>query len=174
MNKLIIIAVCFVLALILGLTLVLPKYQSLQFLQTSIQERSTELQFKEAYFSQVKEIAKQLEEYEEALAKISSALPQEPSLPSLFNFLQSISSQTGLILEKMSLGSISSPQEEKNNLKEIHVSLQLAGAYSAFKDFLAAIEKSSRIIEIEDITFKTPKEPTDSFSFDVQIKTYSY
>ena len=169
MNKLIIIAGCLVLALVLGLTLTWPKYQDLRILQMDIKDKEAKLQSQKEYFSQIKEISEQLEEYIEPLAKISSALPKTPSLPSLFNFLQLSASQTGLLLEEMTLGGVSEG--------EIRVSNKLIGDYPAFKNFLLALETSSRMIEVESIAFESPKEPDEPdepFTFVVKIKTHSY
>jgi len=174
MNKLIIIGVSLVLALILGFTLLMPKYQALQVLQANIQEKERELQSKTEYFSQIREIFGKLDDYEEELAKIASALPKDPSLPSLFNFLQRTSAQTGLLLVEADLGSISIPQEGNGSHKEIRVSLDLSGTYSALKNFLLALEESSRIIEIEKISFIAPEELAEAFSSSIRIKTHSY
>lgn len=165
-NKLIIISACLVLALILVFVLVWPKYQAFQILQLNIKAKESELQSQQAYFSAVKETSKQLEEYPDALAKISSALPENPSLPSLFNFLQSSASDNGLVLGEITLGSV--------DKGEILVMVKLTGDYLAFKNFLVALENSARIIEVEDIAFAVPQKTTDSFTFTVQIKTHSY
>ncbi|OGZ24420.1 MAG: hypothetical protein A2896_01275 [Candidatus Nealsonbacteria bacterium RIFCSPLOWO2_01_FULL_43_32] len=166
MNKLIIMSVCLALALILGLTLAWPQYQALQVLRFNIQAKELELQSKQAYFSAVKETAQQLEGYGDVLAKIASALPETPSLPSLFNFLQSSASEHGLVLGEITLGSV--------DKGEILVLAKLIGDYPAFKNFLVALENSARIIEVENITFASPVKTTDSFTFTVQIKTHSY
>ena len=166
MNKLFIIAGCLVLALVLGFTLTWPKYQSFQVLRSNVEVKKEELQSKEEYFSQIKEISGELEKYTEALAKIASALPETPDLPALFNFLQSSASQTGLILEKIRLTSLAEG--------EIRVSCELLGEYTAFKNFLLALEKSARMIEIEEITFESPEEFGEPFQFTVKIKTQFY
>ncbi len=173
MNKLIIIGGCLVLTLVLGLTLVWPKYQNIQVLRSNIEVKEAELENKTDYFAQIKETSEKAGEYEENLAKISSALPQSAALSSLFNFLQLATAQTGLLLEKISLVGVTD-SEEIEEIKETRVSLEISGAYSAFKNFLTALENSSRIIETEEITFNSPKEPADAFSFTMQIKTYSY
>lgn len=165
-NKSIIIAVCLVLALMIGLLLTWPKYQSQQILQTNVEVKTSELQSKEEYFSQVKQIAEELEKYSEPLAKISSALPETPSLPSLFNFLQTTASQTGLVLEEIILGGVSQG--------EVRVACQVVGSYSDFKNFLLALENSARLIEVEEISFESPEEAGELFKFTVQIKTHSY
>lgn len=166
MNKLIVISTCLVLALVLGLTLTWPKYQDLSALQINIEAEKAELQSKEGYFSQVKEVSEELEKYPESFSKISSALPETPSLPSLFNFLQASTAQTGLVLEKIILGGVSEG--------EIQVACQLVGDYVAFKSFLLALENSARIIEIEKISFESPEETEEPFKFTVQIKTHFY
>ena len=166
MNKLIISGGCLALTLILILALFLPKYQAFKNLQLNIKAKEAELQSKQEYFSQIKEISKQLEEYTDSFNKISSALPETPSLPSLFNFLQLSASQTGLVLGEIILGGVSEG--------EIRVTCKLIGDYPSFKNFLLALENSARMIEVEEISFKSPEKPTESFTFVVQIKTYSY
>ena len=165
-NKLILSGGCLALTLILILTLTWPKYQAFKNLQLNIKVKEAELQSKQEYFSQIKEISKQLEEYTDSLNKISSALPETPSLPSLFNFLQLSASQTGLVLGEIILGGVSKG--------EIRVTCKLIGDYPGFKNFLLALENSARMLEVESMAFKSPEKPTESFTFVVQIKTYSY
>ena len=173
MNKPFITVLFLVATLAIGFGFILPQYQTLKSLQADIQEKNAEFHSKTEYFSQIKEIAEKLSQYEEGLSKISSALPSAPSLPSLFNFLQRTSSQTGLILEEITLKSISAPQETEG-LKEISVELQLIGSYSALKDFLLAVETSAGLIEVEKISFSTPRDLEQPFSFKVEIKSHSY
>lgn len=172
MNKLILIAIVVVLTLALGFALLLPKYQAFSVLQSNIREKETELQYKKEYFSQVKEVSEKFTEYPDSLSKISSALPLRTSLPSLFNLLQTMASQTGLILED--IGSEAADAKAKQAIKEIKVSFGLSGTYSAFKDFLKALETSSRMIEVESISFSVPEDTADPIPFSVKVKTHSY
>lgn len=173
MNKTLITIGSVVLALILAVVLVWPKYQVLNTLKTEIGRKDAEFQSKREYFSQLREISRKLENYEENLSKISSALPQDSSLPSLFNFLQMTSSQTGLVLGEIKLSGITTSKESQE-LKEIRVNLRVAGKYPAFKNFLLALETSARLIEVEKISFSYPKESKESFSFGIEIKTQGY
>ena len=165
-NKLIVTVGCLTLALVLGFTLTWPKYQAWQALRLNIEAKTTELHSQEEYFSQIKEISEELAKYTESLNKISSALPENTSLPSLFNFLQLTASQTGLVLEEITLGGVAEG--------EIRIACQLTGSYSAFKNFLLALENSARMIEVEEISFASPEKAGESFEFSVQIKTHSY
>lgn len=173
MNRLILTIVCFAVALGLGLGVLLPKYQRFELSQAGIEKKDIELQYKKEKISQLRTISGELKENQESLSKILTALPVTPSVPSLFNFLQRTSSETGLVLENIDLGGIA-PLEESSELKATRIKLQVAGSYSAFKDFLSALENSARIFEVKSISFSAPKEGEKSFSFSLSIITYSY
>lgn len=114
MTKFQISIICFFLASTLTVVLVWPKYQDLKSLQFQIEEKKAELQSREEYSLKIKEIFEKLEKYQDQLAKIDSALPSDPSLPSLFHFLQNLSSRSGLVLKEISPGAVQefSPQPE--------------------------------------------------------------
>lgn len=175
MNRIIIIVAGVVIALIFGLVLVWPQYQKLQVLNSDIYNKQESLRSQRAYFAQVKEISAQLQEYPESLSKISDALPQDPALASLANFLQTNAAQTGLILKKIVLGGTVAPSENKKSFTETQLILQVAGSYKAFKDFLSLIEKSARMIEVQNISIEIPpKESKESPTFTLDLKTTSY
>lgn len=172
-NKIIIIAGSLILALIVAIVLVWPKYQELRALKETIKERGLALESQQNYFVQIKEIDAKLKGYQEPLAKISSALPKEPNLASLINFFQINASQTGLILKKIVLGGTTEPKEEV--VKETQVILQVSGSYKSLKDMLAVIEGSSRLIEVQNVSVKAPsRDQKGSPAFTLDIKTYSY
>lgn len=172
MNKIIITITSFVLALIIGFALLLPKHQAFIVLQSTIKEKETELQFQTEYFSKVKEASEGLGEYSESLGKITNALPETVSMPSLFNLLQTITGRTGLILENISLNSTDNKKQQR--VKEVKAGIEVTGSYFAFKDFLGDLETSSRMINVESIAFFAPKDRGDPFSFSIEIKAQSY
>jgi len=169
MNRLITIAICIFLTLILGVVFIYPKYQELRGTQERIRLKRAELQSKEKYFSDLTDVLEQLKEYEIQLSKIDSAIPPDVSLPALFNFLQTAASQNGLVLEEMSPG-FTTTQER---FRETSISLVVTGSYSSFKSFLSTLEKSVRMIELESISFSSPEE-TGLFTFNLRIKVHSY
>lgn len=159
-------------SLLLGAAIIWPRFQALEKIQVSVQYASKELQYQEQYFSQLAEIQENLKDNEEDLAIIDSALPDDPSLASLFNFLQKAGSQSGLVMKNISpFIVVSSPKNPA--LKTIQFNLEMSGSYSSFKEFLSVIEKSARMIEVENISFISPKEK-DIFNFNLRIKVYSY
>jgi len=158
---------------LIGFFLVWPQYQNLRRLNIEIQTKRTELQYKEEYFSNIKTISEELKKYETELSKIDSALPSGPSLPSLFNFLEKTSSQNGLIFKYVGTFSVT-PLEANSGIKGIYLNIAVAGSYPAFKNFLASLEKTARLIEVDNISFSTPQKAEEPFSFNLKIKAYSY
>lgn len=159
-----------------------PKYQEFNSLRRNIEIKGQELRSKTDYFDHIKEVAKELEAYEESLSKISSALPGDPFLPATFNFLQNTASQSGLVLGEINVGAISTLEgkpvtgaEEAlpSEVKAINLTIGLAGSYQSLKSFLAEVESSARIIEVKSIQFETPEED-EPFSFNLEILVYYY
>jgi len=173
MNRLFTIAICLCLTLVLGISFLWPKYQEFKSLQKKVEAKRIELQFKEEYFLDLQKIVEELKKYEKRLFTIDTALPADPSLPALFDFFQKKASQSGLILKEITLGSITS-SPNLADLSEIPFTLRVLGSYSSFKNFLAILEKSARLIEVENIAFSSPGKEGESFTFDLKIKVYSY
>lgn len=159
-------------SLILGMAIIWPRFQELGKIQASVQYASKELQYQEQYFAQLAETQEKLKDYEKGIAVIDSALPEDVSLPSLLNFIQKAGSQSGLGLKNISPFTVSdSPRNPE--LKQTHLSIEMIGDYSSFKEFLSVIEKSSRLIGVENISFSSPKEG-NIFNFNLRIKVHSY
>lgn len=181
MSRLTIIIIIFLIAsLFLGVIFVWPEHKTLQVIRLDIEQRQSELSSKSEYYSQIKSIFAELDAYQAQLSKISSAIPEELSLPGLFNYLQQTSTQTGLVLEDITFftgGKTLEEPEKKEGLrmiKKINIGLELSGSYSSLKEFLSAIEKSARLFEVKMINFSSPKELEEPFSFKLEITTNSY
>ena len=185
MSRLTLIIICFFLILLISLFLIWPKYQELRALKVEVEEKETEFRYLEEYFSKLNQLSQELKKYEAQLSKIDFALPSDSSLTllSLMNFLQKASSQNGLVFKEFSsfsiilpkpLAEISSPQESQlpSGIKEIYLNFEVAGSYSALKNFLNTLEKSAKLIEVEDVSFSFGEE--EIFSFGLKIKTHSY
>jgi len=173
MNRPIIIAVCLFLTLVLGTFLIWPEYQEFGVQKSKIWQKEGELQNLKEHLLELEALSRELERYQVELSKIDSALPAEFFLPSLLNYIQKTASENGLILK--SFGPVSStPFKAREKIKEFHLSLELSGSYSAFKNFLSDLEKSARLIEVENISFSSPQEEEKPFSFSIGIKVYSY
>lgn len=149
------------------MVLVLPKYDETFALRDKVELKRVDLKNRENYFKELEKIAKEFKDNRENLDKIKTALPIGPMAPSLANFIQSASSQSGLILKNFGYGSTKVAAKDETAalaVQEYEISLTLSGSYSAFKDFLDKIEKSSRLIEISDISFVVSESSKDTIS----------
>lgn len=158
--------------IIFGFFFLWPKFQEFRASQANLKEKEIELQGKGEFFIDLKEISQKIKEYQEPLSKINTALPPEPSLVNLFDFLQNLSSRYGLIIKKIdSLGT--NPSSDFPQLKESLISLEVSGDYPSFKNFLSLLEESARLIEVENVSFSS-SSGEEFFTFQLKMKVYSY
>ncbi len=172
MNRQSVIIVIFLLSIALGIGLISPQYQTFKIIQKEVGARQAELQSKEEYLSNLNKASDKLKEYEAQISKVDSILPSDPGLPALFDFVQNASSQSGLVLKGISPSSTRASQNFEG-IQETALSLILSGSYSSFKSFLSVLEKTSRLIEIESISFVSP-EKEGPFNFNLKTRVYSY
>jgi len=171
-NYLIYTITTFCLSLLLIFVLVLPASNDLSNLNNQIFEKQISLQSQQEYFWELEDIAERVEDQEESLEKIRSAIPKGADLANLMNYFQKSASKAGVSIENVSPALIASTKEKK--VRASRVNLIIAGEYPDFKSFLAIIEKSSRLIEIEDVSFQSPNEQDDPFKFNISTKVYYY
>ena len=164
------IAIVFVLSVVLIVVFILPQYKDFNSLKKEIIEKEARLQSQEDYLKELQQTLKEVEKRKEDFGKLESALPDELLLTDFLNFLQKTSSQTGLILKNISSVAVSGEEKE---VKTARINFELEGNYSSFKNFLLVIEKSARLIEVESISFKSPKEE-EIFRFKIATIIHSY
>jgi Tfp pilus assembly protein PilO len=168
MNKPITIVVSLLIAFVLGVVLIYPKYQDMVIIRSQVKARENELRSRQEYLVNLAQVSEKLKEYEEQLGIIDSALPLGPSLPLFFDYLQKTASQNGLILTGMT----HSPTGSGEGIKTTSVSLTVTGSYSSFKEFIGVLEKSSRMIEIGAFSFSAPED--EIYDFNLSIRVHSY
>ena len=153
----------------------LPEYEHFQDLRLALAKKQVQLERAEEYLLELKALSGRLTGYEDEFVKVDSALPLDPSIPSLFDFIQKTSSENGLVLESISSGRSGPLGEER--VQRIPFSITVFGSYSGFKDFLSAVYKNSRIIDVSSVdfsSFSTSEEETGLFVFSLKLKTHSY
>ena len=155
------------LSLFFLISFALPQYQDLQTAKMEIRVKQLELQTRENYFKNLNDLDRKLGDHPDEMDKISSAVPGDPSLPSLFNFLQGVASQESLVLKKLAIGQTVLVLE-KPLVQKMTLSLEVTGSYENFKKLLSSLEKSSRLIQVESLIFALP-EKGESFLFNLTL-----
>jgi type IV pilus assembly protein PilO len=165
-----IISVSLLLLVILGgVFLLKPQYEDLKGLKLELEITTIDLEQKKAYYSKLNEINEELEKHKADIAQIDSALPIDPSIPALFYFIQVTASENGLVLGNIKEGTMTQGEQ----FRDIPLSVSLLGSYNALKNFLNAIYKNSRMIEVTSISFSSPAKGGD-FTFALELKTHSF
>ena len=176
MNRVLTITILLFFCLLFTVYFLFPKYLEFKPLKEEISKKESLLRERETYFLNLENISKTLENYEKPLKKINSALPDTPSIASLLSFLQKKSSENGLVLRALgqteSLEVQTEQEKETPEIKKSYFSISLIGNLFSFENFLKTLEKSSRIIEVENIFLK---ETTEEFlEITLSIKVHSY
>lgn len=158
--------------------LAVPQYQKFLFLQKEVKEKTSILAQKKQYFEGLKEKSKELAQYEETLETIGNALPQDPSLLSFLSFLEDKVQEVGLVLASVNMTPNSGSVASKGAvaLKSHSVSLSLLGSLSSIEDFLKVLEASSRLVEVEGLSFSGAQSNIqDSLNkFNLSLTVFSY
>jgi len=131
-----------------------PEYKKFQSLRLELGEKIAEYNAKFDYYAEITKVYFNLRNQAEAVKIIDSALPSSPDLSSLVYFFQKTALENGMILKDVVLAKLA--KSDAVNLKEISFSLNLIGEYDSFKKFILALERSSRIFEITNISFGSP------------------
>lgn len=167
-----IIAVSLLISIIMAAFLVWPKYQEFSNLKNQLEQKRTKLENQNRYVQQLEAADAKLQEKEELVSKVNSALPIGPDIPSLLEFLQEASLQTGVSLEKIDWQE--ARLDEKERIKDYSLGLSFSGSYFAFKNFLYALERSARLIDVFQISFTTSPESEEPIPFKIMLKVHSY
>ena len=172
-NVIILILLIIILA-VLDYFFLNPEYEKYTALQSAIKEKKIVLEQKQGYFSKLTNISVKMEKYQEQLDKIDSAIPDELSEAAILNFLQEKSFEAGLTVNNVSISAPSVSKGQTAVIKKISFSLGLTGSYLSFKKFLSDIYQSSRIIDVDLISFTAPAPKTNFFDFNVNLSAYYY
>jgi len=201
MNKKIIISLA---SLLISLALVFisisPLWSSVRNLRLEVAQEKTDLAKIEELLDKTQQLKQELQEVEEESQRIFFALPKEKDIPNLLIQFETLALTNGLLLELIRFGKIDepekgissqrlseqSPQEpvqptKKLALRSLPVDLIISGSYSAFKKYLADLEKNIRSMDVHSIRLTTPTESGEVsiltpslgiFGFDLGLVVY--
>ena len=168
MKKEILYSILFILiSIFLFLRFTFPKQKTVSNLYFQFLQKKKEFESTQRYIKEMQNALEKLKNYQEELAKIDSAIPEDPSIPAVFEFIQKTASKSGLILE--SVGSFGFVTEGK--MKKWTTSFKVKGDYPSLKNFISFLEKSSRLIRINTLSFSGQEK---SFSVDFSVSFFSY
>ncbi|MBI2263533.1 type 4a pilus biogenesis protein PilO [Candidatus Berkelbacteria bacterium] len=125
-------------------------YFGLKPVLAGLKERSLELavvqkevENKKQKLETLTSLAGEIKSKSDLLAKVNTALPSEPDYPSLLVMLESIASQSNVLLQSLQ------PGQAAGNEAPLDITVQ--GNFSALKTFLSNLEQNSRPLLVKSI-----------------------
>jgi len=198
-EKLIIIGSLSALALVVAF-LIMPAYDNLNANRQIIAQEKSTLEQITAFNQKIEEMNRQYKA--EELERLLSVLPKEEELPSLLIQLEALAIGNGLIMESVDFSEITSgvtppqPSPELQNVlptsqeasgesvlgnqqetqatpyKILAVRLKLSGGYDAFKNYLQAVEKNLRLMDVTSLDLDSKSGITQYLAFSVNLQVY--
>lgn len=151
-----------------------PAFQDLQFLHMEKRSKLAEFENREEYFANLASLQKQLKDFEPELLKLDHALPQDASLPLLYQLLQEVAAGSGIVLK--SIGA--QVQKGEAPVKTIDLQLKVAGSYESLKSFLENSQNAWRLLSIDSVAFVSPPSTlfrvSQAFEVSLRMQAHSY
>ena len=196
-QKNIISLISFIVSLILIFVFVFPLFSSAREIYSDLNQKRQEIEKLKELSSKIGKIEQDYDSISEAIEKVLLALPEEKDLPQLLVQFEKIAVNNGLLLESIEFGEISK-KEESDFIRSIEdyetlnqskkmlstfpnssVLLKVVGSYSAFKNYISALEKNVRSMDIYSIQFSFSESGMRSlfsdsgiFEFNLGINVY--
>ena len=153
-----------------------PMFQELSRIEHKLEQYNMALAGREKYVSDLAVLGQRLDTKREAIRKIETAIPDNTSIPALFDLLQKISSSSGLIVTEMT----SSPRGSNlanSDIVVTEISLETIGTYDTLKAFIAQVKSSAQLLEITSISFNRSSSVAlldpEQFQFTLELETYA-
>jgi Tfp pilus assembly protein PilO len=175
--------------------LVMPSFDEFNLDRQIIVEKQASLEQAKIYNQQITDKNNQFKN--EQLQELLSVLPKQEELSALLIQLEGLATGNGLIMESVDFSKIEQqPQAEAPGTdtgtdmsgtdsglitagpapappyKILLVTMKLNGAYDAFKNYLEAVEKNKRIMDVTSLVLDNSSGLTQYFSFTVNLHVY--
>ena len=171
MNRTLVSGILLFIGVSVGTFLTWPMYQTFQQLGVELKDLQQKLENRETYFADLVKVKVDLVELAAPLSKVEAALPLDPQLPSLYDFLQRSSALSGMSLRNISATAES--QTQSLELRIIPVTLELVGSWSALKELLGRLNTASRMVSLQSLNLSGGTDPA-RFNIDLQLHAYFY
>ena len=160
-RRYIIASLFFIIAAIVAVMLVYPKYQTVSVAAKAADEKQKEFDSQMVLVQDISRLKSQYNAVKEEFKRVNALIPEygEKSIAALFIELEGLTSRNGVLLESISFGqskTLGKGQEKK--YRTINAGIALKGDYQSFKNFLRGIETSEHLMDITSISVNVIQE----------------
>ncbi|MBI2098588.1 MAG: type 4a pilus biogenesis protein PilO [Candidatus Wildermuthbacteria bacterium] len=147
-----------------------PRYQELASTRAQIDEGKTRLESGQRALAQLREVQKEVFSRQGDFEKIGKAIPQDQGLPVLYEHIQQLGTNSGLILDSIE-GRAQGELIEGVVLLTFNV--EFTGSYEALKGFLDAARRSARILNVNALDISSNPQSPGELQIDVELSAYA-
>lgn len=160
-------------AVAVGMFFTWPAYQDALAARKEIQRLGQEYATRKAYYAKLSDANERLIQRAAELERLDAAIPREPELPALYGLLQTIASESGLVVQSVQSSFV---QQEGLDIRarRLVVELKLLGGYSSLKTFLSRVNAAPRFLNVQDVAFLSSGSAAVPFDFSLLLNAYSY
>lgn len=139
-----------------GFLSVKPKFERIGILKQEIQKQEEELAKSKAMAARLEELKAENEKLKVKLKELEERLPEEGEISSLLKQVSDLSIDAGLRVLTWK------PSPKRNHpskiVYEVPVAVTISGSYHRLGKFFASLTTLDRIVNINDIALRSPKE----------------
>lgn len=163
-------------------------YPNIFIIQGEINSQETIINDAEKTLRRIRDFTGFAQKNKEVISRFDLILPDSEDKPNLLSVLDGMASSRSLIVLSISFGkeanTKSSQQDvlavdsESYNFNSIDITMSLRGNYSSFNDFLLAIEKNLRVMDVVSVDFsggsylELKEGEKKIYSYNIKLKTY--
>jgi Tfp pilus assembly protein PilO len=156
-----------------------PTWRRIQSIKTEIAEKEAVRRQLADLTAKAQELLSRFGDIDRQSQPIVAALPSEPKLPEVLAILGGLAGKNNLSLGQVSFEEVigrtpSQTQDARLKAVPIKVTLNLAGRYTGFKEWLRDVEKELRLIDVQEFSVQslTLREGEGTFNFAVSLVVY--
>jgi Tfp pilus assembly protein PilO len=190
MNKKIIASLIILAAsLALGYFFIPSHWSSVEALRTELSQKKQTLNELNELLEKISQIEGEYQNISDEAQKIFLSLPAKRDIPYLLVHFENLASSNGLLLESINFGQLGKNEQQTaqqtkiqsanilSNLPCFTADLNMTGSYEAFKNYLAALEKSARLMDVKSASFAIYDRSNLSaglgiFNFNLSLNVY--
>ena len=159
-------------AVVLFWALALPLYNRITDLDIAIQEREDLLNTRSTIMANIKKLNQEYQKRIPEITKLATMVPAKKSIAEVLSAINDISSKNGIELFNSSIIGQKPSNAEDYPYNLLSLEIGLNGSYPSMTNFLRALEKNLRLVDITSIDATTGLGTSSVLNFVVKGNSY--
>ena len=172
-------------AIVFVFTVMQPQLDSITALRHDITDNTNTLKTKQDFISSLSAKVQQLQAQPQAEQQLAVVVPQGDMTQDIVRVVSQYASQVGLVIIGVTNNSVAQQAQldasiargdvtsTPSDVRTLSFQVQTSGTYGQLRDFLKALEKSPRIIDVVHLSIKSTKDQNGQITATLDMQSYS-